>query len=235
MEAAVADAPAPVQFEAQAQIAGADQAQQIPGLQNGVATAPLGAQYAPADPMQVVPANGQPAAADASGAATQAAAEPERKRRHKWGPPAAGEFAKEEQRPKKRRSRWETSTDVVIATSKAGQIIIPGQLPKEVTICGGMKVSKFCTQQPGDGLFGLVSAQCAGLLWQVQPAMAECSETLAMLAKQQSGAAVPPNFEQTCSFREPSGHLMQGKSVTEAPDCQIVPLPGWPCLLPGAR
>lgn len=143
MEAAVADAHAPVQYEMQAQIIGADQTQQIPGLQNGVATAPLGAQYAPADPMQVVPANGQPAAADASGAATQAAAaEPERKRRHKWGPPAAGEFAKEEQRPKKRRSRWETSTDVVIATSKAGQIIIPGQLPKEVTICGGMKVSK---------------------------------------------------------------------------------------------
>lgn len=114
-------------------------------MPNGVATAPLGAEHAPQDAMQVVAgANWQPASADAptaeAPAAEAAAAEPERKRRHKWGPPAAGEFANEEQKPKKRRSRWESSTDIVLATSKAGQIIIPGQLPKEVTICGGMKV-----------------------------------------------------------------------------------------------
>jgi hypothetical protein len=126
-------------------------------MANGVATAPLGAEYA----MQAVAeANGHPAAAtaeaqptaeapaaDAAAAAAAAAAgEPERKRRHKWGPPAAGEFANEEQKPKKRRSRWESSTDIVLATSKAGQIIIPGQLPKEVTICGGMKVGEACVQ-----------------------------------------------------------------------------------------
>jgi hypothetical protein len=104
----------------------------------------LGAEYAPHDPMQLVPAgNGaaQPAAADAAGAA-EPAAEPERKRRHKWGPPAAGEFAREESKTKKRRSRWETSTDLIVPMSKGGQIIIPGQLPKDVTICGGMKVGR---------------------------------------------------------------------------------------------
>ncbi len=125
------------------------------GLQNGFPTAPLGAEHAPFDPMQIVRVeNGeaQPAAADMTGA-VQPAAEPERKRRHRWGPPAAGEFANEEQKTKKRRSRWESSTDIIVATSKAGQIIIPGQLPKEVTICGGMKVGAVvlagCTSQPG--------------------------------------------------------------------------------------
>jgi splicing factor 1 len=95
--------------------------------------------------MAVTPVKEESAAANAAdaalqGAAVAAAAEPERKRRHKWGPPAAGEFAREEQRPKKRRSRWESNTDIVVATSNSGQIIIPGQLPKEVTICGGMKI-----------------------------------------------------------------------------------------------
>lgn len=152
MEAAVAmqtDAPA---LDAMPEAPEAAALQQVPGMANGVATAPLGAEHAPQDAMQVVAkANGQPAAAaaeaptaDAPAAAEApaeaAAAEPERKRRHKWGPPAAGEFANEESKPKKRRSRWESSTDIVLATSKAGQIIIPGQLPKEVTICGGMKV-----------------------------------------------------------------------------------------------
>lgn len=106
----------------------------------------MGAEHAPLDPMQLVPAEngeGQPAAAaDAAVPSAEPAAEPERKRRHKWGPPAAGEFASEEQKPRKRRSRWETSTDIIVPTSKGGQIIIPGQLPKEVTICGGMKVGR---------------------------------------------------------------------------------------------
>lgn len=143
------DAPAAVKMEEAGHLHEASALQQIPGLQNGVGTAPLGAEHAPQDAMAVAPVKEEPAAADAAAAALQGAtaaaaaatAEPERKRRHKWGPPAAGEFAREEQRPKKRRSRWETSTDIVVATSNSGQIIIPGQLPKEVTICGGMKVS----------------------------------------------------------------------------------------------
>lgn len=118
------------------------------GFQNGVVRAPLGAEHAPQDPMQLAPAEAQPSATEPAAAEAPAAepapAEPaadtERKRRHKWGPPAAGEFANEEQKPKKRRSRWESSTDIIVPTSNAGQIIIPGQLPKEVTICGGMKV-----------------------------------------------------------------------------------------------
>jgi hypothetical protein len=146
MEAAVADAPAAVKMEYAGYIGEAAALQQTPGLQNGVGTAPLGAEHAPQDAMAVAPVKQESEAADAAaaalqGATTAAAAEPERKRRHKWGPPAAGEFAREEQRPKKRRSRWENSTDIVVATSNSGQIIIPGQLPKEVTICGGMKVS----------------------------------------------------------------------------------------------
>jgi hypothetical protein len=65
-----------------------------------------------------------------------------KRRRHKWGPPAAGEFAEEgEKKPKKRRSRWESSTDLIVPTAKTGAIVIPGQLPREVTICGGIKVS----------------------------------------------------------------------------------------------
>jgi hypothetical protein len=142
----VADAPAAVKMEADGYLHEAVALQQIPGLQNGVGTAPLGAEHAPQGAMAVAPVKEESAAANAAdaalqGAAVAAAAEPERKRRHKWGPPAAGEFAREEQRPKKRRSRWESNTDIVVATSNSGQIIIPGQLPKEVTICGGMKVS----------------------------------------------------------------------------------------------
>lgn len=65
-------------------------------------------------------------------------AEEPRKRRHKWGPPAAGEFANaSEQKPKKRRSRWEDSTELIVPTAKSGAVIIPGQIPREVTICGG--------------------------------------------------------------------------------------------------
>lgn len=94
--------------------------------------------------MQLAVMNGQPAEDAAAAAASTAPGDTERKRRHKWGPPAAGEFATEEQKPKKRRSRWESSTDIVLASSKAGQIIIPGQLPKEVTICGGLKVIQLC-------------------------------------------------------------------------------------------
>jgi hypothetical protein len=142
MEAAVADAhPAvAVKYEDSLQN-GAPVEQQFPGLENGVGTAAVKTEHAFSDPMQLVPAGEQHVAADASAAAPQAAAgEAERKRRHKWGPPAAGEFSVEEQKPKKRRSRWETSTELVVATSNSGQIIIPGQIPKNVTICGGMKV-----------------------------------------------------------------------------------------------
>eukprot|EP00878_Enallax_costatus_P005999 GHUV01006292.1.p1 GENE.GHUV01006292.1~~GHUV01006292.1.p1 ORF type:complete len:493 (+),score=174.21 GHUV01006292.1:304-1782(+) len=69
---------------------------------------------------------------------TTAAPEEPRKRRHKWGPPAAGEFANaDEQKPKKRRSRWETSTELIVPTAKSGAVIIPGQIPREVSICNG--------------------------------------------------------------------------------------------------
>jgi len=118
--------------------------QQYPG--NDLPTAPLGAEHAPQEikqeHMQLAHANGQEAggAQTAEPSAAAAAAEPERKRRHKWGPPAAGEFANQEQKPKKRKSRWESSTDIIVPASNAGQILIPGQLPKEVTICGGLKV-----------------------------------------------------------------------------------------------
>lgn len=118
--------------------------QQYPGQHNGLPTAPLGAEHAPQEikqeHMQLAHANGQEAAHTAEPSAAAAAAEPERKRRHKWGPPAAGEFANQEQKPKKRKSRWESSTDIIVPSSNAGQILIPGQLPKEVTICGGLKV-----------------------------------------------------------------------------------------------
>lgn len=73
-----------------------------------------------------------------SATTTIGSAEEPRKRRHKWGPPAAGEFANvNEQKPKKRRSRWEDSTELIVPTAKSGAVIIPGQIPREVTICGG--------------------------------------------------------------------------------------------------
>lgn len=83
---------------------------------------------------------------DADAAAGAAGGEEEpRKRRHKWGPPAGGEFAEGEggdgPKKKKRKSRWETSDELVVVPAKgSGAIIIPGQIPKEVTICGGIKV-----------------------------------------------------------------------------------------------
>jgi hypothetical protein len=83
------------------------------------------------------------AAADAAGEGT--GGEEPRKRRHKWGPPAGGEFAEGEggdgPKKKKRKSRWETSDELVVVPAKgSGAIIIPGNIPKEVTICGGIKV-----------------------------------------------------------------------------------------------
>jgi hypothetical protein len=152
MEVAVAVAPAAVDIKHEDDMQnGAHAVQQFPGLENGVGTAAVKSEHAFSDPMQLVSADGQHAAAVAQSAAPEAgaAAEPERKRRHKWGPPAAGEFSVEEQKPKKRRSRWETSTELVVATSNSGQIIIPGQIPKEVTICGGMKVRGCAVGQQG--------------------------------------------------------------------------------------
>ena len=77
--------------------------------------------------------------------AEQAEAGGERKRRHRWGPPAGGEFAKADAEgapKKKRRSRWESSDELVMVpvTSKTGAIIIPGQIPKEITLSSGLKV-----------------------------------------------------------------------------------------------
>lgn len=165
MEAAVTD-PAPVtdiKLETYAADDGSTHQQYAADAQNGVATAVVKEEHQPVavkaeehamqlDTAVQPAADGQQpaaAAADAAGAAppppaeAAPAAEAERKRRHKWGPPAAGEFANEQQKPKKRRSRWESSTDIVVVSANAGQIIIPGQLPKEVTICGGLKVGSY--------------------------------------------------------------------------------------------
>jgi hypothetical protein len=76
----------------------------------------------------------------AGAAAPAEQADAPKQRKHKWGPPAAGDWD-EEQKKKKRRSRWETSTELIVPTAKAGAIIIPGQIPKEITICGGIKAS----------------------------------------------------------------------------------------------
>jgi hypothetical protein len=71
-----------------------------------------------------------------------------RKRRHVWGPPAAGDFPtlEELKKPKKKKSRWEAAADeqqlalVPVKGGAAGAIIIPGQIPREVTLEGGLKV-----------------------------------------------------------------------------------------------
>eukprot|EP00879_Flechtneria_rotunda_P010785 GHRR01011269.1.p1 GENE.GHRR01011269.1~~GHRR01011269.1.p1 ORF type:complete len:532 (+),score=186.27 GHRR01011269.1:260-1855(+) len=104
--------------------------QQHDGTANGVGDQPATGSAAGSGQAVAVGNQQQPAPA------VDPAADGSRRRKHKWGPPAAGEFA-EEQKPKKRRSRWETSTDLIVPTAKAGAIIIPGQLPKEVAICGG--------------------------------------------------------------------------------------------------
>jgi hypothetical protein len=75
----------------------------------------------------------------AAAAAPAEQADAPKQRKHKWGPPAAGDW--DEQKKKKRRSRWETSTELIVPTAKAGAIIIPGQIPKEITIMGGIKAS----------------------------------------------------------------------------------------------
>lgn len=127
--------------------------QGVVGEQNGAAdigSAPLGAEDAAAQLGAAVPVPAAAAAGEATGAAGEqqqadAAAPAEqadapKQRKHKWGPPAAGDWD-DEQRKKKRRSRWETSTELIVPTAKAGAIIIPGQIPKEITICGGIKAS----------------------------------------------------------------------------------------------
>jgi hypothetical protein len=76
----------------------------------------------------------------AAAAAPAEQADAPKQRKHKWGPPAAGDWG-DEQKKKKRRSRWETSTELIVPTAKAGAIIIPGQIPKEITISGGIKAS----------------------------------------------------------------------------------------------
>jgi len=89
----------------------------------------------PADALPPPPAAADPAAP--------------RKRRHVWGPPAAGEFPtlEELQKPKKKKkSRWESAEDerslalVPVKGSSTGALIIPGQMPREVTLSGGTKV-----------------------------------------------------------------------------------------------
>jgi hypothetical protein len=119
---------------------GADLADQgMLGGQNGSAGldgAPLAAEHAAAQLGAAVPAEQQHAVA----AAPAEQADAPKQRKHKWGPPAAGDWD-DEQKKKKRRSRWETSTELIVPTAKAGAIIIPGQIPKEITICGNIKAS----------------------------------------------------------------------------------------------
>lgn len=97
--------------------------------QNGAVDGPLPAEPAPQQQQQQEAADQPP--------------EGPKPRKHKWGPPAAGDWGQDDQqKKKKRRSRWETSTELIVPTAKAGAIIIPGQLPREVTICGGLKARK---------------------------------------------------------------------------------------------
>jgi hypothetical protein len=112
--------------------------------------------------------------AAAAGAAAEAGDAPEepagpRKRRHAWGPPAAGEFPTLEElaKPKpKKKSRWESNDDdnqaLALIPYKGGastSLIIPGQMPREVKLSNGMQVRRATGADVG---FSSCSSMCMG-------------------------------------------------------------------------
>jgi hypothetical protein len=117
------------------------------------------------------PADGAPAEGAAPGADAPPAEPPgPRKRRHAWGPPAAGEFPTLEDlaKPKKKKkSRWESTEDesqaLALIPYKGGAsnaLVIPGQVPKAVKLSNGMEVRARAWARAGRGE-GAHAAPCA--------------------------------------------------------------------------
>ena len=152
---AAPDAAAAAENDSAAAAAEASGAAEETQQQNGAAAAgdaaALGDALPPPPPLDAAIAEPAPPADGA---------EP-RRRRHTWGPPAKGTYPTLEelrQPKKKKRSRWDSDGDgagggdggadaqqrqlalIPAGGGGAGGFVLPGQIPREVTLAGGMQV-----------------------------------------------------------------------------------------------